>query len=272
MYEHLQHFLEKVALAQTSITPPQEGAPALVPDFPSSAGVNKGMASPPPQPPPGSIKALNPPVSPGGPVSGGVGASTTGAVSSPKSSKTGAIRSVDDFTSRVRGPMSAARRDQFSSPFDNPIEWGEPTSVEGGDGGARWAPSGTTHPDVKIAQEKQAIVGALMRRMGVKALGRAASSLGGKAVGKASGQLGKRWAALQSSRLGKAIPALGEAGESLIQAPSTVTDLGKDFSANVGRDAAKASFRQSGQMIPRNPLGGLAKKQQARRMQWGGGR
>jgi hypothetical protein len=64
--------------------------------------------------------------------------------------KGSAVRSVDDFTAKVRGPLTDMRKEQYTSPFDNPIEWGAPTSVEGGDAGTRHAPSGTTHPSVKM--------------------------------------------------------------------------------------------------------------------------
>ena len=175
MYEHLQHFLEKIAAAQT-------GGPALVPSFPPASSTNMGMATPPPQPDLGSIKAFDMPVKPGAPKgisAGGSGSKATSAAapsapSAPSGGKTGAVRSATDFTSQVRGPLSDTRKEQYTSPFDDPIEWGAPTSVEGGDAGTRHAPAGSTHPDVKIAAGLGTFArgGAAVGRAGLKAFRR----------------------------------------------------------------------------------------------------
>lgn len=148
MYEHLKHFLSKIAAAQA-------GSPAIVPSFPPASGVNTGMASPPPQPPPFSVKALDPPVKAGAPLSLGSGSakmpSAPKATSSSTSgmSKGSAVKSVLDFTQKVRGPLTDMRKEQYTAAFDDdPVEWGAPTSFEGGDAGARMGVAG---PGTKTA-------------------------------------------------------------------------------------------------------------------------
>ena len=233
MYEHLQYFLEKnAALASPEAPkepvvpePPQisAGATGTTASFPQAAANNMNSGPAPPEAGPNRFNAVT-------------GMSNT---SAKGMNKLQSVRSVDDFTAKVRGPITDMRKEQYTSPFDEkPVEWGDPAAVEGGDAGTRWAPSGTTHPDVKIA------------------MGRTRAALtAGKAFLKG----------LPKSRLGRTLSMASEVGETAVGAADTAGDIGQQLSRRLSPEDLAGRRAQGLRAGTPNPIGGLAQRMEARR-------
>ncbi len=204
---HLEYFLTKIA---------RQGAPAIVPSFPSGSSVNSGLASPPPQPPPGSLASLDPPVKAGTPVTGGgglgglslstknlsVGGSTgTSGTGSGGGAKTSAFSS-DDFKRTVNGPVSRSKRPRASYIEQEPeVSWSAPTSPSGGDASSRMSPN---EPFSKHGAGAAAVGKPLAKglfRGGIKATASRGAKALGKAFGGAATGSARRSAAVRKAKL-----------------------------------------------------------------------